>query len=292
MASRATMRVWIGLMATVGLLTAAAVNASDMAFFHGMWKERWYNEKQVDDIDRIEAETQGLFNSYARFDDDSVDDLENWTKAQLTDGELDIIWLNGSMPRVLYTPGGQGDSLAEQWLDSGNMFINVSYAFGFQSFECDGGCDENGPGGPSDILDLEGDVFVDLPGQIKIGSNTGFTRTPEGEQYIPFMAARTVTSHAMALAQIKGDWSVAGVFSSNTGTVADADYGDPAVIYNRVTGGYLAIISQAGYDLWNNRGKFTAQFISNWVTQNAVGYSVDPQGKLTTTWSAVKNHAW
>ena len=53
------------------------------------------------------------------------------------DGELDIIWLNGSTPSVLYPlenkkPDG---SRAEKWLDDGNMIINVADWFAWGNFE-------------------------------------------------------------------------------------------------------------------------------------------------------------
>jgi len=168
------------------------------------------------------------------------------------------------------------------------MFINVSHPFGYQYFGCGGPCDENGAGGPAAILDLAPEIFTNLPAEIKIGSNTAFSRTPAGEQYMPSMPARTVTSHVITITEVKGDWSVVAVFSSNTGGEDDADYAEPGVIYNKKTHGYLAVISQAGFGLWNNRGKLTSDFITNWVPANAIGFSVQPEGKLVTTWSAIK----
>ena len=85
-----------------------------------------------------------------------------------------------------------------------------------------------------------------------------------------------------------GDWRVAAIFGSNDGTEDEADFADPAVINNRKTGGYLAVINQAGFDLWNRRGEICSDFINNWVTANAVGFSVDVKGKLVTRWASIK----
>ena len=109
--------------------------ASDMAFHTGDVTECYSQATMLDDVDEIKGAVEGLFKEVVVFNDDEFDDLKAWAEANLDDGELDIIWIHGVMPSVLYPLGGQPDgSLAERWLDNGNMFIDVSLVTSFLIF--------------------------------------------------------------------------------------------------------------------------------------------------------------
>ena len=146
------------------LIFCAYVYASDIAFYVGYWNnEGWYDATQFDDVEAIIDGTQGLFNDIQQFDDDQLNEFGEWAEANVDDGDLDIIWLNGCMPSVLYPyPNLEPDgSLAERWLDGGNMFINLGDWFAYVSYECNGArCTENGPTGAANILDLSSSVII------------------------------------------------------------------------------------------------------------------------------------
>jgi hypothetical protein len=126
--------------------------ASDIAFYVGQWNtDGWYDESQFQDVETIIAETGQLFKDIQQFNDDQFDEFSAWIEANTNDGEMDIIWLNGCMPSVLYQfPNVNPDgSPAEEWLDNGNMFINVGDWFGYMSYEGGSRSADNGPSGAS-----------------------------------------------------------------------------------------------------------------------------------------------
>ena len=75
--------------------------ASDMGLYIGM--PSWYdNAVMLQDAEKIVQEVSGVLKEIKTFNDDQLQDLEAWAKANLDDDELDIIWLPGSTPSVLY----------------------------------------------------------------------------------------------------------------------------------------------------------------------------------------------
>ena len=239
------------------------------------------------DVATIIEQTSNRFNSIEQYTEEGFDDFEAWVEANLADGELDIIWLNGSMPRFLW-PEGRPVPLAQQWLDSGNMFINVGQTFAWQSWECDGGCPENGLGTAAQILGLAGEVFVILDAiRGEGGANVILTKTALGHEYMPSLCARPPSTYGMKLADITGDWEVAASFATISGE-EPGEYADPVVIHNKRTNGYLCIISQSGGNLWCSRGGPTADFINHWMPANAIGFAVDRRDKLVTSWADIK----
>ena len=75
--------------------------ASDMGLYIGM--PSWYdNAVMLQDAEKIVQGVSGVLKEIKTFNDDQLPDLEAWAKANLDDDELDIIWLPGSTPSVLY----------------------------------------------------------------------------------------------------------------------------------------------------------------------------------------------
>ena len=285
---RSCSQIWTVVAATLFTLT---LSASDMALLVGEVHEDWYDEDKLEaDVDTIIVETAGQFASVRTFDHAGIEQLQVWVEANLRDGELDIIWLNGSMPRFLW-PKGQPKTLARQWLDTGNMFINVGQPFAQQSWECDGGCEENGPQAAADILGLSPDLFVSINDVVKVGGPAlNIKRTATGTEFMPRLCRRPLTSIVMATAEVDGDWTVAAAFATWKGD-EPGEVADPIVIRNRRTNGYLCIISQTLGPRRCERGEATADFINNWVIKNAVGFGVAAAGKLPAKWGAIKSRS-
>jgi len=207
----------------------------------------------------------------------------------MEDKEMDIIWLNGCMPSSLYPyPNKEPDgSVAERWLDGGNMFINVGDWFAYVSYECGARCSENGSSGAANILDLSSGIIYSA-------DNSKMKATPAGKKYLPSMEDPCVTYRPVSLFQVKDPWEVAAIFASIGGTEDPKKEtgADPVVIHNTKTDGYVAIINQSaggGPPMWlMDRGKVCAEFINNWVVEKVGFVSVERHGKLTSCWGAIK----
>jgi hypothetical protein len=252
--------------------------AADIAFYVGAPNvDGWYDvDTQLADVETIIAETGGLFKDIQQFDDDQYDEFGAWIEANTNDGEMDILWLNGCVPSVLYPfPNLEPDgSLIEEWLDGGNMIINVADWFGYVSYE--GGAREaaNGPDGAANILDLSSDIIVSA-------DNTSLTVTPTGREYLPSLPDPAITFRPIALSAVQDPWEVAAIFASTGGTDDPGEaQADPVVIYNTETGAYVAFINQAagGPSGWIDRGLTCAEFIGNWVN-SVIGLGDQPSAR-------------
>jgi hypothetical protein len=265
----------MALVFVVALAFCSKAMASDIAFYIGQWNsDGWYDASQFDDVDTIIAETGYLFKDIKQFDDARLDEFGAWVDENTNDGEMDIIWLNGCMPSVLYPfPNLQRDgSRAEQWLDDGNMIINVGDWFAFVSYETGYRLPQNGDAGAANILDLPYWIIV-------FADNTQMTVTPTGKGYLPSLNDPARTDRPVVLGAVQAPWEVAAIFASTGGTddpLAEA-WADPVVIHNTETGGYVAFINQAagGPSGWiNNRGLTCVELIANWVN-DVIGLGVE-----------------
>jgi len=288
MTSTGNTRMHLLLACVLLVLTVATARSADISFYVGQWNlDGWYDATQFDDVDQIISEAGKNFNDIQQFDDEQFPAFEAWINANMSDNEVDIIWLNGCIPSVLYpfpnlNPDG---SLAEDWLDNGNMFINVGDWFAYVSYECDGArCADNGSSGAANILDLN-------PSIIAFANDGALQPTPTGETYMPSLGVDVdvSTDRPIIAAEVGSPWEVAGAFATNNGKES-GDRLDPVVLRNTDTNGYLAIINQkVGPATWIHRGTAVVEFINNWVVENVEGYlAVAATGKLTTTWGRLK----
>jgi len=258
--------------------------ASDIAFYVGQWNtDGWYDATQFDDVETIIAETGGLFADIQQFDDDQFDEFGAWVDKNTNDGEMDIIWLNGCTPSVLYpNPNEQPDgSRIEEWLDGGNMVINVGDWFGYCTYEGgprggEGRGGDNGATGAANILDLSSGIIVSA------GDSQAIV-TPTGKEYLPSLNDPAKSDRPVILAEVQAPWEVAAIFASSGGTEDPAveTGADPVVIHNTETDGYVAFINQAagGPGGWiTDRGLTCAEFIGNWVNE-VVGLGDQPQAR-------------
>jgi hypothetical protein len=254
--------------------------ASDIAFYVGQWNtEGWYDESQFEDVDTIIAETGHLFKDIQQFDDNQLDAFGAWVDERTNDGKMDIIWLNGCVPSVLYPfPNLEPDgSRAEEWLDGGNMIINVGDWFGYVSYE--GGSREtaNAGDGAANILDLSSGIIV------SDDSGPNFAVTPTAKKYVPSLDDPCRSVRPVVLNQVQDPWEVAFILASPGGSEdpGEAQRADPVVLHNTETDGYVAIINQASVSCCGNvgwlsdRGQVVAELIGNWVN-NVIAFGVMP----------------
>jgi len=251
------------LVFAIALAFCTTAVASDIAFYVGNPNvDGWYDvATQLADVETIIAETGAMFQDIQQFDDTQFDEFGAWVDERTDNGKMDILWLNGCMPSVLYPfvnlePDG---SRAELWLDGGNMIINVGDWFGYVSYE--GGAREaaNTGTGAANILDLSAGIIVSA-------DSTSLPVTPTGAEYLPSLGGTTVISwRPIALSAVVAPWEVAAVFAGN------ATQADPLVIHNTETDGYVAFVNQSaggGPPDWiDDRGLTCAEFIANWVNE-------------------------
>ena len=274
----------IGLTLTVIFVFAlgATAMASGIAFYVGAVPGGAYDEAtMLDDVARIIAETGHLFNDIQQFGDDNQEGLGQpeglgqWADANMDDGELDIIWINGSTPSVLYpllneAPDG---SRAEEWLDNGNMIINVGDWFSWGNFET-GEKVRNTEIGAGNILDLTEDIIVGSDG-------LQFPVTDAGREFIPSLGDHAGSNRPVNMDAIVDPWEIAAVFAQ------EGNLADPIVIRNTATGGYFAVVNQGWGDNFEDRGAACAELIGNWLFAEVIA-AVEPADKLATTWGREK----
>ena len=256
------------LVLVVALTFCAMAKAADIAFYVGNPNvDGWYDVDSMNaDVETIIARTGQLFADVQTFNDDQFDDFGAWVDLNTNDGEMDIIWLNGCVPSVLYQfPNVDPDgSRAEEWLDGGNMIINVGDWFAYCSYEGGSRQADNGSAGAANILDLAAGIIVSA-------DNTSLTVTPTGKEYLPSMGDNTVISYRpVALSAVVAPWEVAAAFATTGGTDSPTEaQADPVVIHNTETGAYVAFVNQSagsGPPGWlDDRGLTCAEFIANWV---------------------------
>ncbi len=275
------------------MFCTASAHAPDLALFAGSFSAAWYNEPRLaKDLGTITANTRHRYRTVRVFDDGTLDEFQAWVESNAADGELDVIWLTGSMPSLLW-PEEKPVSRARRWLNAGNMFINVGQRFAFQSHECGGPCPENGDEAATDILGLGVNPFlfaIQAPAAVEV--NVFFSKTETGERFMPRLCDRPVTSFPVAVAEIVRDpeWEVATVFGSDDGTDT-GKLADPVVLHNTKSHGYLAIISQTGWGMWCDRGDASSDLLDLWGPQHAVGDAVSAKRKLVISWAALKAEA-
>lgn len=271
---------WFLLAAVVAFACSTmAAMASDIAFYVGEPNSEsgWYDvETILADVSKIENEVGEIFNDVQIFDDDNPAELQAWTEANLGDGELDIIWTS-TIPNALYPiPNKEPDgSLAEMWLDTGNMIIYTGDYFAFSSFE--GGIrSDNGFEGAKNILDQAEDVII--------WQQEDFTMeiTNAGKKYMPSIGDTMMSDRPIDKDALTEPWEVAEVFGKSA-----EGYLDPVVLHNTETDGYVTFINCAKTGDWIDRGIAAAEFIKNWGTENLI-LPVEPAGKLSTTWGILK----
>ena len=269
------------LLSTVILIFAFAFGtiaiAADIAFYVGAFQPGSYDDKSMaDDVEKIIKNTGGLFNDIQKFDDGDLHQFGRWVDANTGDGHLDIIWLNGQIPSALYPtfnkkPDG---SRAEEWLDDGNMFINVADWFAWATHE-NGEKERNMDAGAANILDLAENIIV---GQ----DATLMKATAAGKKFMPSLGDRYISHRPVNLKALVAPWEAAEIFAERGNLV------DPVVLHNTKTKGYLAIISQSKIEDMGDRGAVCSEFINNWVTEEMHLLAVEPIDKLAITWGSIK----
>ena len=285
------MKVYVGIALFALLSCVATVSANDLAFYSGPTNPGWISDGAVAENVRAIRNDPGvkaLFNSIEDFGDgDEEGDnspLAQWCVDHTGNGQQDVIILaSGTSPSALYPfPNKKPDgSNVENFIEEGNVVINVADWIFYMSYEGGVRSPDNGAAGAANVFDIPGLTFGDR------GAN--FEATDLGKKVIPSFKPYK-SSRPWHLEQFDGsDWDVV-VFAE-----ADKNTADPAVAVSKTPGGdgtgMIAAMWQTAAPVWADkpdiRGVGVAEFINNWLADEG-SFDVQAKNKLATTWGTLK----
>ena len=221
------------------------------------------------------------------FEHKDVKGLADWVQAH-TEGGGNTLILTGITPTTIYPPGNAkpDGSILEEFLDAGNTVFNTGeYTF----YTSEGPDETNGQDALPHIIDVpEAFVWMNRGPDAWQANPVEMTPTQEGKDLIPSLKKYNTSYPFHVEDYEKSPWELEIALAENK----DDDLRvDPAVIYNEETGGRLGIFVQAYVGdvphpgvSW---GEIMGEFIVNYYLPEVL--SVEPTGKVTTTWGELKS---
>jgi len=209
----------------------------------------WFNQAAADResqeiVDNVTAVVVELFPK------DQQAALADWVVAHTGDGQADLLILMGRIPASIY-PAGNAEpdgSLAELFLDDGNIIVNTGDYMFYVTSAGDGG--NNAVDGLKNMMDLNTEMWDD---------NTGVSVTADGQVITPSLVDYQ-TDRPFHLNELAEPWYTELVLAQNAaGTRAD-----PVIVANMATGGRIGIFYQTNSQDDDPRGEVMSEWINNW----------------------------
>ncbi len=264
--------------------------AADLAIYSGPTNPGWIsqdaaiaNAETIMNDDQIKS-IFATINNYGDGDEVGYDSaLGKWMQEHTGNGQQDVfIAASGTAPSAIYQfPNvDPDDSNIENFIEDGNVFINVADWILYMSYEGGSRSENNGPDGAANVFDIPG---------LSFGARGGSAVPTEmGEQYIPSLV-EFQSDRPWHLEQFEGtDWEVTPFAISND----DPNSADPAVAVNQTYGGIIAAMWQKAQPDWDGddpRATGVIEFIANWLIENgSITTPVEAQDKVATTWGKIK----
>lgn len=280
------------LSLSLALIGLSSAPAADLAIYSGPTNPGWISqEAAIANGETIanDADMKAIFetiNIYGDGDEVGYDSpLGLWMQEHTGNGQQDVfIAASGTAPSAIYQfPNADTDgSNIENFVEDGNVFINVADWILYMSYEGGTRSDDNGAAGAANVFDIPGLSFGNRGGPA--------VPTEMGEKYIPSLV-EFQSDRPWHLEQFEGtDWEVTPFAISND----DANSADPAVAVNQTYGGIIAAMWQKAQPDWEGddpRATGVIEFIANWLTENGeiTTTPVEPQDKIATTWGKIKS---
>jgi hypothetical protein len=271
-------------------LALTSATAADLAIYSGPTNPGWIsqeaaiaNAETVMNDDQMKAIFESIEN-YGDGDEVGSDSpLGKWMVAHTGNGQQDVfIAASGTAPSAAYQfPNADPDgSNIENFIEDGNVFINVADWILYMSYEGGSRSADNGPDGAANVFDIPGLSFGNRGGPA--------VPTDMGKKYLPSLV-EFQSDRPWHLEQLEGtDWEVTAFAISND----DPNSADPAVAVNKTYGGIIAAMWQKAQPDWDGddpRASGVIEFIANWLMENgSIATAVDAQGKAATTWGKIK----
>lgn len=289
------------MVAVLGIAGTASAEAtpgkSELAIYSGPTNAGWIsndacqaNTKTIMD----DARMKKLFGAIDNFGDGTEEGYDSalgkWVKGHTGNGRQDVlITASGTCPSALYQfPNEDPDgSPVEEFVEAGNVVINVADWIFYMSYEGGNRSADNGPSGAANVFDIPGLTFGNRGGADEIP-------TALGEKYIPSLKPFN-SVRPWHLEQFEGKPWTLHLFAVDKD---DPNTADPAVAVSTEKGrdgnGIIAAMWQKDAAEWaekpDPRGVGVVEFISNWLTAHGNMTAVEPQGKLSTAWAKIKNN--
>ena len=201
-------------------------------------------------------------------------EVEAWTKEHNVDNGHHIIVMFGDVPVEIYDVGKdkKKETLAEEFLDSGNTFSNSADYFFW------------GVAGRNEANGLQN--MMDIPDIVQWDDNTAMKVTAEGKDLTPTLKDYA-TDRPFHLDQLDGDWVLEVAFATETGKAKGANRCDPCIVHNTKTNGRLIQVYQTAGQA-DPKGLVISEIILNYYVEAVGALDVDPQDKLPAVWGDIK----
>ena len=280
------------LSLSLSLIGLSNAPAADLAIYSGPTNPGWISqEAAIANGEAIanDADMKAIFetiNVYGDGDEVGYDSaLGMWMQEHTGNGQQDVfIAASGTAPSAIYQfPNADPDgSNIENFVEDGNVFINVADWILYMSYEGGSRSADNGAAGAANVFDIPGLTF---------GARGGpSVPTEMGQKYIPSLV-EFQSNRPWHLEQFEGtDWEVTPFAISND----DENSADPAVAVNQTYGGIIAAMWQKAQPDWEGddpRAGGVIEFIANWLVENGeiTTTPVEAQDKVATTWGRIKS---
>lgn len=280
------------LSLSLSLVGLSSAPAADLAIYSGPTNPGWISQDAAianGEAIANDADMKAIFetiNIYGDGDEVGYDSaLGLWMQEHTGNGQQDVfIAASGTAPSAIYQfPNADPDgSNIENFVEDGNVFINVADWILYMSYEGGTRSDDNGAAGAANVFDIPGLSFGNRGGPA--------VPTEMGQKYIPSLV-EFQSDRPWHLEQFEGtDWEVTPFAVSND----DANSADPAVAVNQTYGGIIAAMWQKAQPDWDGddpRATGVIEFIANWLVENGeiTTTPVEPQDKVATTWGRIKS---
>lgn len=280
------------LSLSLSLIGLSSAPAADLAIYSGPTNPGWISQDAAianGEAIANDADMKAIFetiNIYGDGDEVGYDSaLGLWMQEHTGNGQQDVfIAASGTAPSAIYQfPNADPDgSNIENFVEDGNVFINVADWILYMSYEGGTRSDDNGAAGAANVFDIPGLSFGNRGGPA--------VPTEMGQKYIPSLV-EFQSDRPWHLEQFEGtDWEVTPFAVSND----DANSADPAVAVNQTYGGIIAAMWQKAQPDWEGddpRATGVIEFIANWLVENGeiTTTPVEPQDKVATTWGRIKS---
>ena len=280
------------LSLSLSLIGLSNAPAADLAIYSGPTNPGWISqEAAIANGEAIanDAEMKAIFetiNIYGDGDEVGYDSaLGQWMQEHTGNGQQDVfIAASGTAPSAIYQfPNADPDgSNIENFVEDGNVFINVADWILYMSYEGGSRSADNGADGAANVFDIPGLSFGNRGGPA--------VPTEMGSKYIPSLV-EFQSDRPWHLEQFEGtDWEVTPFAISND----DENSADPAVAVNQTYGGIIAAMWQKAQPDWEGddpRAAGVIEFIANWLVENGeiTTTPVEAQDKVATTWGRIKS---
>ena len=280
------------LSLSLSLIGLSNAPAADLAIYSGPTNPGWISQEAAianGEAVANDADMKAIFetiNVYGDGDEVGYDSaLGLWMQEHTGNGQQDVfIAASGTAPSAIYQfPNADPDgSNIENFVEDGNVFINVADWILYMSYEGGSRSADNGADGAANVFDIPGLTF---------GARGGpSVPTEMGQKYIPSLV-EFQSNRPWHLEQFEGtDWEVTPFAISND----DENSADPAVAVNQTYGGIIAAMWQKAQPDWEGddpRAAGVIEFIANWLVENGeiTTTPVEAQDKVATTWGRIKS---